>query len=665
MKQTLESACPLDCPDNCSLEVDVEDGRVTRVSGSRRNPITAGFVCSKVRHFADHVYCDQRVKTPLIREQGSTKGEPAFRAAGWDEALDLVAARMRAACERSGAESILPYHYGGSNGVLTHDSTDALLFSRLGASNLEFTLCAMPTGVAATGLYGKMLGTAFDDYVHAELIVVWGANPHASNIHLAPYLKDAQGRGAKLVVVDPRRTKAAKAADLHLALRPGTDVALALAVANWLFENGRADLEFLAAHATGVDEFRRRAGAWSLERAAEVCGVSARDVERLARMYADADPALVRCGWGLERNRNGGSAVAAVLALPAVAGKFGQLGGGYTMSNSRAFLFKPRVDLADAPGSSARTIDMNRLGWALEELTDPPVEVLFVYNANPLTTVTEQERVRRGLLRADLFTVVFDAVLTDTARYADVVLPATTFLEHHELRSGYGALSMQYAPPVIDPVGEARPNYAVFADLARRLGLWRGGDTDSPTEMVERALEPDMIAALNRDGIAEPSGGTHPVQFVDVFPNTTDGKIHLVPSELDEQAPEGLYAFRADPASDAYPLALISPATERTISSTLGQLHRQLFPVSLCAADAEARGIAEGDRVRVFNALGEVVTRAHVDGDQRPGVACLSKGIWDHNTENGKTSNTLCPSTQADLGNGACFNDARVQVERV
>ena len=655
-----DSACPLDCPDACSLEVTVEGGRITAISGSRKNPVTAGFICSKVRHFDERVYHATRLLSPLIREPGSTKGDLAFREATWDEALDLVAAKLREARGKSGGESILPYRYGGSNGVLTDGSTDALLFSRLGSSRLLETICAAPTGAAASGLYGKMLGVAFDDYEHADCIVVWGANPHASNIHLAPYLKRAHGKGATLIVVDPRRTKLAKAADLHLAPRPGTDVALALAVSRWLFENDRADRAFLAEHATGVDEFERRASEWTLERTAEITGVPATDIERLARMYADADTALIRCGWGLERNRNGGSAVAAVRALPAVAGKFGKRGGGYTMSNLSAFRFQRR---ADTPASETRMIDMNRIGRALLELNDPPIDVLFVYNANPLTTATDQERVRRGFERADLFTVVYEQVMTDTAKYADVVLPATTFLEHHELSRGYGAFVMQVAGPVIDPVGQARPNYEVFADLARRLGVWRDDDTESPQEMVERGLSPAMITALNEDGIAKPEDGDHPVQFVDEWPNTPDRKVHLVAPELDAEAPNGLYHYTDDPATEAHPLALISPATERTISSTLGELHSQRFSLAMHPTDAEARGIVDDAPIRIFNELGEVRTTAKLDTDMRPGVVFLPKGIWAHNTDNGRTSNALCPSTAADLGQGACFNDARVEVE--
>ncbi len=656
-----ESACPLDCPDACSLDVTVEDGRITAIAGSHRNPITAGFICSKVRHYDEHVYHATRLLSPLIRVPGSKKGEAAFREASWDEALGLVADKLKEARDTKGGESILPYHYGGSNGVLTENSTDFLLWGRLGATRMLETLCAAPTGAAASGLYGKMLGVAFDDFVHADCIVVWGANPHASHIHLAPFLKRAQGDGTKLIVVDPRQTKAAKAADLHIALRPGTDVALALAVAHWLFQNDRADRAFLAEHATGVEEFERRASAWPLERAAEVTGVPAQDIEALARMYADAETALVRCGWGIERNRNGGSGVAAVLALPAVAGKFGKRGGGYTMSNSRAFLFRPRVA---ATWDATRMIDMNHLGRALNELDAPSIDVLFVYNSNPLTTVTDQEHIRRGLEREDLFTVVYDQVMTDTAKFADVVLPATTFLEHHDLRSGYGAMVLQVAEPAIAPVGLSRPNYEVFAELADRVGVWTDEDSASPQAMIERSLAPEVITALNAgDGIAMPAKGAHPVQFVDEFPGTADGKIHLVASELEEEAPHGLYHFTEDPATEEFPLALISPATERTISSSLGEQYGQRVPLAMHADDARARGIEEGTPVRIFNDLGEVRTVARIATDLRPGVVFMPKGIWAHNTDNGRTSNALCPSTSADLGKGACFNDARVQVE--
>jgi anaerobic selenocysteine-containing dehydrogenase len=675
-RRTFDSACPLDCPDACSLSVAVEDGRVVKLDGSRRNPFTAGFICSKVRSWPEHAYGEGRLLYPEVRR--GAKGAGTFERVSWDEALALAAGKLREARERHGGESILPFSYGGSNGLLTQDTTDLRLFSRLGASRLARTVCAAPSRSAARGLYGLMAGAALPDYVHARLIVLWGVNPAVTGIHLVPVIQEAQRRGARLVVVDPRRTPLAKRADLHLAPRPGTDLPLALAVIRWLFKTGHADQEFLAAHASGAGELRRRAAPWDPARAAAVSGVAAADIERFASLYAASSPAVVRCGWGLERNRNGGSAVAAVLALPAVAGKFGVRGGGYTMSNSAVW----EVDGAaaaglasadpggpagpDAAAAPVRTINMNRLGEVLLELT-PPIKVLFVYNCNPLATMPEQERVRRGLAREDLFTVVFDPVRTDTARWADLLLPATTFLEHHELVKGYGSLLLQQAPPVVEPAGEARPNYQVFADLCDRLGLARPQDPEGPAALGRALLggAPRVREELARDGLALPDCGFSPVQFVDVFPRTPDRKVDLVPAALDREAPEGLYAYREpSPEGARWPLALISPATSRTISSTLGELRRKLVPVELHPDDAARRGLADGDPVRVWNDRGEVRTAVRLNPDLAPGVALLPKGLWSHNTRSGTTANALAPDTFADLGGGACFNDARVEVER-
>lgn len=666
-RQTFDTVCPLDCPDACSLSVQVADGRVVKIDGSRRNPWTSGYICAKVRRLPELVYGEDRLLYPAVRR--GAKGTDGFARVSWDEALDLVAAKLREAAELHGGESILPFYYGGSNGLLSQGTTDARLFHRLGASRLERTVCAAPSGSAATGLYGKMPGVALQDYRHARLIVIWGANPSVSGIHLVPVVQEAQRLGARLVVIDPRRTPLAKRADLHLAPRPGTDLPVALSVIRWLFAEGRADLAFLASHAHRHEELRRRAQPWDFGRAAAVSGVPAAGLESFARLYADTSPAVIRSGWGLERNRNGGSAVAAVLALPAVAGKFGMRGGGYTMSNSGAWSFDSEAAAAIAPAEAApatRAVNMNVLGEALLAAS-PPVRVLFVYNCNPLATMPDQERVRRGLAREDLFTVVFDAVRTDTARYADVVLPATTFLEHHEMSRGYGAMVLQRSQPVIAPVGEARPNFAVFADLCGRLGLGRPGDPSGAVELSAALLRHSarVRGELERDGIASPDGGSAPVQFVDNFPRTRDMKIDLVPAALDREAPHGLYAFQEDPATQRYPLALISPATARTISSTLGQLHRKTVALEIHPRDAAPRGIADGDAVRVWNALGEVRTLARHNTDLLPGVLLLPKGLWSHNTLSGSTANALAPSSFADLGGGACFNDARVEVERL
>ena len=662
MSTTVQSMCPLDCPDTCSLDVTVEDGRLARIDGNHRNALTDGFICGKVRGYAEHVYHATRLLAPLMREPGSKKGEARFREVSWDEALGRITDEFRQAKERHGGESILPCFYGGSNGKFTQDASDAAFFRRLGASRLHRGLCAMASSTAAAGLYGSMPGIGLTEYAHARLIVVWGTNPHATGIHLVPVVRRAQDAGAKLVVVDPRKTKLARAADLHLALRPGTDLPLALAMIHWLFEQGRADTDFLSRHATGVDELRRRAAPWTIDRASEVCGLDAATVARFFELYAESAPAAIRCGWGPERNRNGCAATAAILALPAVAGKFGVRGGGFTMSNGRSFPLRAAVSDPEPP---TRTVHDHRLGRALLESKDPPIAALFVYNANPLSTFPDQERVRRGFLREDLFTVVFDQVMTDTARYADVVLPATTFLEHSELRNGYGALALQYAEPTIRPVGEARPNYVVFAELVRRLGLEQPEDDFTPVGMLRRIVGSDETAtALRDERIVLPPCGDRPVQFVDIFPLTPDKKVHLVPEELDQDE-RPFYAYRDDPATPRHPLTLISPSTEKLVSSSLGELLEKEQPLALHPDDARARGIGEGDTVRAWNELGEVVTHARLDPHLRPGVVLLHKGLWSHHTRNGATACALAPDSTTDRGEGACFNDARVEVARL
>jgi anaerobic selenocysteine-containing dehydrogenase len=666
MSQTrlVETACPLDCPDSCSLTVATDAGRIVTIDGSRRSPFTNGYICAKVRGFERRVYGDLRVLTPLVRS--GPRGSGAFERASWDDALDLVAARMTEVRERWGAESVLPFSYGGSNGPIGQDTLDARLFDRFGASRLERTVCAAPTSTAAAAMYGLMPGVSYLDYPHAHLVVVWGANPSATGIHLIPYIREARVNGARLVVVDPRSTPLARQADLHLAVRPGTDVVVALAVHRYLFEGGHADLAFLATHAVGHERLRERARPWTIERAAEVAGLDPAALERFAEWYATTSPAVVRCGWGLERNRNGGNAALAILALPAIGGKFGVRGGGFTMSNSSAWPLGAARARWRTP-SAARSVNMNLLGRALTEYDDPPVKVLFVYNCNPVATMPDQNRVLAGLAREDLFTVVFDQVMTDTAALADVVLPATTFLEHDDLAKGYGAFTLQHVRPAIAPVGESRPNADVFADLAGRLGLL---DDDDPTtaagalDVFAGDLPARVRDAVLGGDVAAPEFGDAPVLFVDVFPSTSDRKVRLFDDALDDEAPAGLYAFQPDPATARFPLALISPATERAVSSTLGELRARPAHVEIHPDDAAARAIADGTPVRVYNDRGEVRCLAHVSARVRPGTASMPKGLWRKDTENGATTNALAPDALSDLGGGACFNDARVEIER-
>jgi len=657
----VETACPLDCPDACSLAVTVHQGKLVALDGTHKNPVTDGYICAKVRRFGERVYGPDRLLYPAVRV--GRKGLGQFKGVTWGEALELVADRFRQAKQEAGGASILPYSYGGSNGLLTQDNIDAQLWRRFGTSRLARTVCAAPTGAANMALYGKMASITYQDYPEANLIILWGVNPSASGIHLIPFVREAQKRGAKLVVIDPRSTQQSRSADLHLAVRTGTDVVVALAIHRHLFEEGFADQAFLAAHTKNAAKLRDRASEWTFERAAEVAGVDAGALREVAELYAKSSPALIRCGWGLERNRNGGNAAMAVLALPTVGGKFGVRGGGYSMSNSASWdITRPWI-AADEPGT--RLVNMNHLGRALTEYDDPPVKVLFVYNCNPAATVPDQRRILRGLEREDLFTVVFEQVMTDTAFYADVVLPNTTFLEGYDVAKAYGPIHLELGRPVIDAVGEARSNADVFGELADRLGLINDDEPKGELDLMLHVLDhlPGRIGDDLRAGnAATPPFGVAPVQFVDVFPKTADRKVDLFPDELERSAPMGLYRFQPDPATDQYPLALISPSSERTISSTLGELPRSDVKLTMHPDDALARGLADGDMVRIFNELGEVHCPLAVFPTIRPGIVSLPKGIWRRTTRNSFTGTALVPDTLTDIAGGACFNDARVQV---
>ncbi|HUF46379.1 MAG TPA: molybdopterin-dependent oxidoreductase [Vicinamibacterales bacterium] len=662
-RSTVATACPLDCPDSCSLDVTVERGRLVSIDGNHRAAVTDGYICGKVRRFDRRVYGEDRIQYPMLRS--GKKGAGLFERVTWDEALDLLAAKIRDAREHFGGEAILPYHYGGSNGLLTNVFEDARFFRRLGASRLARTLCAAPTGAAAAAMYGKMPGVAYEDYEQAELIIVWGCNPSATSIHLVSHITKARRRGARLIVIDPRRTPLARQADLHLSVRPGTDVAVALYMIRELFATGRADAAFLEAHTTGAAELRRAAEPWTRDRTAAASGVDETTLQTIADWYGTTGPAVIRCGWGQERNRNGGAATMAILALPAVAGKFGVRGGGYTMSNSAAWGISAER-LIDVPEPATRIVNMNQLGRALTELADPPVQVLFVYNCNPVATVPDQNRVRRGLDRHDLFTVVHEQVRTDTTAWADLVLPATTFLEHYDIARGYGAYHLHVVQPVIEPVGESRSNHDVFLELAERLGL---GDPDPDLGSVGALLDaaarlPDGLAAplLTGEGLRAPGDG-RPVQFVDVQPQTPDGRVHLYPAGLAD--PGALYAYQPDPATAAHPLALISPASEHTVSSTLAELRPGTAKLKIHPDDARPRSIEDGDTIRIFNDLGDVHCLAAVTPEVRPGTVSLPKGLWARSTFNGSTSTALVPDTLTDIAGGACFNDARVEVELV
>lgn len=657
----INTTCTMDCPDTCALEVHVDDGRITAIRGGGNHPTTGGFICSKVARFGERVDHESRILHPMRRT--GPKGSASFVRISWEEAIATITRRFREIRDTFGGEAILPYHYGGSNGFLGEELVDDVYFARLGASRLAKTLCAAPTGEVAKGMYGKMPGVAPQDYVDAKMIIVWGANPRASQIHLMPFIQTAKKRGAFVVTIDPRNEM--KDADLHLPVRPGTDLPVALAMINVIREKNGLDEAFLRDHAKNLAPLLEAATRWTPERAAEEAGIRADDLRRMTQRYLETSPAVIRCGWGLERNRNGGQAVAAILAIPALAGKFGVLGGGYTMSNSGAVQFRKEKVIGRTDWTT-RVVNMSRLADAILGELDPPIRGLFVYNCNPVATAPNQNRVIEALQREDLFTVVSEQVMTDTCRYADILLPAVTFLEQHEIKRGYGSYMIGGVQPVIEPRGETKPNEETFALLGRAMGFGDEVFEWTTRDLMEKVVEsidlPGPKVDLTRmvAGATQPLDfpGRGPVQFDSVAPLTEDGKIDLCPQCL------GPAPYAYERIADAWPLALISPANNKMISSTMGEFNYPELRLTLHPDDAASRGISAGDRVRAFNDLGEVICRAEISDRVRQGVASMPKGAWMKSSGNERTSNALCPDNVNVVGGGACFNDARIEVEK-
>lgn len=657
----------MDCPDACALDVTVQDGRIAKIQAGQDHPTINGFICDKVQRFDRRIYHEDRLLYPMRRS--GPKGSGQFTRITWDEAIAEIVARFREIIARDGAEAILPYHYGGSNGMIGDGFLDSYFFARLGSSRLARTLCAAPAAEVATGMYGKMPGVAYEDYPKAKCIIVWGANPKAANIHLMPYLREAKRDGAFIASVNPVCNFSPQEIDLHIPVYPGADLPLALGMINHFRETGQLANDFLAQHSDGAETLLAQAKKWTIERAATAARVSADDLRTLAERYAAATPALIRLGWGTERNQNGGQALAAIMAMPALLGKFGVAGGGYTLSNSGATKLDASAVLGEMPWTT-RIINMSRIGQVLvgEDPVDPPIRAMFVYNCNPLATVPDQNKVVAGFAREDVFTVVHEQVVTDTVLYADLALPAVTFLEQYEIKRGYGSYIVGGVRPVIEPCGETRSNEALFAELGRAMGFTEEPFTWDTATCMKKAGEALRMHGRSADASFFPAGKIHrydfpgptPVQFGNSMPMTPDGKAHLTPSGLGPRPYEYL------PVDDSrHPLALISPSNNKMISSTLGEFNYPELFVTLNRADAASRGILEGNVVRVFNDLGEVICRANLSDRIRPGVAAIPKGAWRKSSRNGQTSNALSPAHVNVVAGGACYNDARVEVCRI
>ena len=710
--KTVHAVCSHDCPDSCGVLITIdESGRATRLRGDPAHPVTRGFLCGKVAKYLDRVYSPDRLLYPMKRRAGVAKNSlpqgreaESFERISWDEALDTIAAQLRRISEEHGPESILPYSYAGTIGVLNYGSMDRRFFHRLGASRLDRTICAQTGGEALKAVYGRKLGTDTEAFPQARLIVAWAANIHGNNIHLWPFIEEARRNGAKLVVIDPFATRTARAADWHIPINPGTDSALALGMMHILVRDGLYDREYVERWTHGFDRLRERIAEYTPECVSRVSGIPVEDLARLAHDYGTTTPAVIRLNYGVQRSDNGGAAVRAIAMLPALTGAWKHYGGGLQLSTSGAIpwdsatLERPDLMLASPLGRAARLVNMSVLGDALTRLGEQPedgprVHALFVYNSNPAAVAPDQGAVLRGLARPDLFTVVHEQFFTDTADYADIVLPATTFFEHKDIQGAYGHYYAQLSEQAIEPLGEARSNVWLFSQLGQRMGFPEACFRDSVDDLIAQALrvgDPEhqdpWLAGITAESLHE-AGGAIRLQFSaeqggarflpfaeGPFP-TPSGKIEFYSETLESQGIDPLPAFR--PAAESrhtstgqYPLEFLPRKADNYMNSTFANLpaHQHLEEgrigiLEIHSEDAGARGIADGDAVEVFNDRGSLALRAHVNGAVRQGVVAARLG-WNKLAAGGHNVNLLTSQRLNDLGGGPVFYSVLVEVRK-
>jgi len=660
----LRSVCPFDCPDACGLLVEVEDGRARRVRGDPEHPYSRGTLCAKMNGYERSVHSPDRLLHPLVRT--GRKGDAAFRRASWDEALSLVASRLGDIARQHGPEAILPYSYAGSMGLVQRNA-GMPFFHRLGASRLDRTICTPAQGAGWRAVMGDTPGPSPDELEGSDLVVLWGIHAVATSVHFAARAKEARRRGARVVLVETWENETARLADRTYVVRPGSDGALALGLVHVLARDGLADEPFLAAEATGWPELRARVLAENgPERTAAATGLPPSDIEALALAFAASRAPFIRIGGGPSRHANGAMTVRSIVALSAVLGAPGREGGGCLAStgSGQAFDLAPlvREDLQPRP---ARLVNMNRLGAALGDLEHPPVRAMFVWCSNPAAVAPDQNAVLRGLAREDLFLVVHERFMTDTARFADVVLPATSSLEHADLYRSYGQYCVQRARPAVPPLGEARANWDLFRALAERMGFSEPIFRMTADEVIDLLLaQPSPwrgagFAASLADGravqLAPPPGPRW---------RTPSGKIELRNAALEEPLPRHLPAY-AD--AGGLPLRLVTGPAIHTLNSTFmerPELRERNggMSVRLSPADAAARALADGQRVVAWNDLGEVVFVLRVDGRVPIGVAVAEGVWWTAHAPGGRNVNALTSQRLTDAGAGSTFYDNRVDV---
>ena len=684
-RTVVRAACPHDCPDTCALEITVENGRAIRVDGAADHPTTRGVLCTKVARYLDRTYSSERVLYPLRRT--GRKGSRSFERTSWDEALDTISTRFKEiAASADGPQAILPYSYAGTMGLLQYCSMDRRFFHRLGASLLDRTICSTAGKAGYVATIGASIGTDIEQFENAKLILIWGSNPIVSNLHLWSRVQEAKRRGAKLVAIDPYRSLTAEKCQVHLAPLPGTDAALALGMMHVLIAEDLLDHDYIDRYTLGFDALRQRVCEYPPERAAQITGLPAADIVSLARDYGTIKPAAIRLNYGMQRHAGGGMAMRTAACLPALVGAWREPAGGALLSSSGTYPVNSKaLERPDLIWNNPRTINMSAIGDALLETRDPPIRAIHVYNSNPLAVAPESAKVVAGFSREDLFCVVHDVFLTDTADYADIVLPATTQLEHLDVHSSYGHLYVLANNPAIAPLGEAKPNTEVFRLLAARMGFGEDCFRESDEDIARNAFLPDHPRLRGLDWEKLRAEGWRrldvPTPFAPFaqgsFP-TPSGKCEFYSESLKQQGIDPLPTYippresaASNPALAAkFPLAIISPPARHALNSTFANLpvfieHEQTPWLDIHPDDAAARGIADGDQVRVFNGRGSLRLTARVSTRSRTGVVVALSIWWRKLSPDGNNANALTGQALTDLGRAATFYDCLVEVERL
>jgi anaerobic selenocysteine-containing dehydrogenase len=674
-EEVVRVACPHDCPDTCAMLVTVENGVATKIQGDPSMPFTDGTLCTKVAYYLERTYAPDRLRHPLKRIGKKGRGE--FRRITWDEALDEIAARLKVLAAEN-PETILPCNYAGTMGMVQYASMDRRFFHRLGASLLDRTLCSSAGKQGLRATLGGSVGMDPERFDEAKLILLWGANPIVSNLHLWSRVQEAKRRGAKVVAIDPYRSLSAEKCSQHIPLLPGTDGALALGLMHVLIRDGLIDRDYIAKYTLGFDALAERVRQYTPEWAARTCGLAVEEVVQLARDYGTIRPAAIRLNYGMQRHAGGGIAARTIACLPALVGAWRDAAGGLVLTTADFYRFDhaalERPDLLGA--RRPRVINHARLGEALTS-AEPPVRAVIVYNNNPVAVCPDSDKVIAGFSREDLFTVVMDHFQTDTADYADIVLPATTQLEHYDVHKSYGHLYALANNPAIAPVGESLPNSELFRRLAARMGFdepcFRDSDEDICRTALASGFDWDALKARGWQRLAVPERFA---PFAEGGFPTPSGKCEFYSSQLEKQGVDPLpfYNPPAEVADEAlagrYPLAFLSPPARHFLNSSFANLARfrefEREPhLDMHPQDAAARGIRDGDRVRVYNERGGYTLKARVNGKPRPGVVVAPSVWWKKNARDGGNANNVTAQRTTDLGGGATFYDCRVEVERV